>query len=425
LKNIVASLVQKLEGIFKFDVAYVLKSNLYLILPKATLSLAGFGLVFCFTRFASKELYGQFNYIASILGTLAVFSLPGMQTAIVQAAAVGQDGILKAGTGYRIRYSVIGSLLLLAIAGYSGIVLKGTPDLWRTFLLCAFLFPFAYATDSYLYYVNGKRLFRTFALCDIATNTLPAIILSVFIISGAGLLTIYSAKFVSALLIQVPLFLWVYFRFTSNQRCEGTSIRFGKEMSFLGLLFSFYAYLDSLIVGTIFGFKDLAVFSIGKLISQGLKMVFWGLSNQFLVPYLAQLSAGEARSLVRRHFKTILLGATVSSFFLIVLLPWAVPFLFTIRYTESVFIAQLLILSILISVPGMLYDCLFRAHKKTKDVFFVQLSYIIPELLFLPFFLIKFGFMGVVYARLCAIGFYSLTGWFLIRGMKGTNKLST
>jgi O-antigen/teichoic acid export membrane protein len=170
-------------------------------------------------------------------------------------------------------------------------------------------------------------------------------------------------------------------------------------------------------VGTIFGFKDLAVFSIGKLISQGLKMVFWGLSNQFLVPYLAQLSAGEARSLVRRHFKTILLGATVSSFFLIVLLPWAVPFLFTIRYTESVFIAQLLILSILISVPGMLYDCLFRAHKKTKNIFIIQIGHVLPELLLLPFFLLRFGFMGVVYARLCTISLYSLTGWYLARRM--------
>ena len=417
MKNFLASLVKKLESIFKFDVAYVLKSNLYLILPKVTLSLAGFGLVFCFTRFASKELYGQFNYIASILGTLAVFSLPGMQTAIVQAAAVGQDGILKAGTGYRIRYSVIGSLLLLAIAGYSGIVLKGTPDLWRTFLLCAFLFPFAYATDSYLYYLNGKRLFRTFALCDIATNTVPAIILTVFIISGAGLLTIYSAKFVSALMIQVPLFLWVYLRFTASQRCEDASIRFGKEMSFLGLLFSLYAYLDSLIVGTVFGFKDLAVFSIGRLISQGLKMVFWGLSNQFLVPYLARLSIDDAAALIRRHFKTMMLGAVVASFCLIALLPWAIPFLFTVQYGESVFIAQLLILSILISAPGMVFDCLFRAHKKTKNIFIIQIGHILPELLLLPFFLLRFGFMGVVYARLCTISLYSLTGWYLARRM--------
>jgi len=306
MKNFLASLVEKLETIFKFDVAYVVKSNLYLILPKAALSLAGFGVVFCFTRFASKELYGQFSYIASILGTLAVFALPGMQTAMVQASAVGQDGILRAGTGYRIRYSVVGSLILLVFAGYSGIIAHSVPDLWKTLLLCAFLFPLAYATDGYLYFINGKKLFKEFAFFDIATSTLPLIVLSFFIIKGYDLLTLYSAKFISALLIQLPLLIWVYTRFTSNQNCAGESIRFGKEMSFLSLIFSLYAYLDSLIVGTIFGFKDLAVFSIGRLISQGLKMVFWGLSNQFLVPYLAQRSIGEAHSLIRRHFRTML-----------------------------------------------------------------------------------------------------------------------
>jgi O-antigen/teichoic acid export membrane protein len=418
MRIFLASLVKKLEGIFKFDIAYVVKSNLYLILPKVALSLAGFGVVFCFTHFASKELYGQFNYIASILGTLAVFSLPGMQTAMVQASAVGQDGILKTGTGYRIRYSVIGSLLLFAFAGYSGIISRSNSDLWKTFLLCAFLFPLAYATDGYLYFINGKKLFKALAFFDIATSTLPLVILSFFIIKGSDLLTLYSVKFISALLIQLSLLIWVYTRFTTNQNCEGESIRFGKEMSFLSVIFSFYAYLDSLIVGTIFGFKDLAVFSIGRLISQSLKMVFWGLSNQFLVPYLAQLKAGEARSLVHRHFKTILLGAVVSSFCLIALLPWAVPFLFTLQYSESVFIAQLLILSIVISVPGMLYDCLFRAHKKTRNIFLIQVGHILPELLLLPLFLLRFGFMGVVYARLVTISLYSLIGWYLMRRMR-------
>lgn len=247
---------------------------------------------------------------------------------------------------------------------------------------------------------------------------MPLIVLSFFIIVGSDLLTLYSAKFICALVIQLPLLLWVYLRFTTNQDCAGESIRFGKEMSFLSLIFSLYAYLDSLIVGTIFGFKDLAVFSIGRLISQGLKMVFWGLSNQFLVPYLAQRSIGEARSLVRRHFNTILLGAVAVSFILTLLLPWAVPFLFTVQYSESVLIAQLLILSILISVPGMLYDCLFRAHKKTRNIFLVQIGHILPEILLLPLFLLRFGFMGVVYARLVTIGLYSLIGWYLIRRVR-------
>ena len=113
----------------------------------------------------------------------------------------------------------------------------------------------------------------------------------------------------------------------------------------------------------------------------------------------------------------MMLGAVVASFCLIALLPWAIPALFTVQYGESVFIAQLLILAILISAPGMLFDCLFRAHKKTKNIFIIQTGHILPELLLLPFFLLRFGFMGVVYARLCTISLYSLTGWYLARRM--------
>jgi O-antigen/teichoic acid export membrane protein len=89
-----------------------------------------------------------------------------------------------------------------------------------------------------------------------------------------------------------------------------------------------------------------------------------------------------------------------------------------VQYSESVLIAQLLILSILISVPGMMFECIFRAHKKTKNIFLVQAGHIVPELLLLPLFLLKFGFMGVVYSRLCTIGCYSLIGWYLMKRIK-------
>ena len=114
-----------------------------------------------FTRLSTPEMYGQYQYIVSILGVIALFSLPGMNVAIVRASAQGFDRTLWEGTKTRLRFAFLGSVALAVIAGL--LAYQGRPAMARAALISAVLFPLLSPLDSYLSYLNGKRQFRHFA----------------------------------------------------------------------------------------------------------------------------------------------------------------------------------------------------------------------------------------------------------------------
>ena len=82
----------------KLDVRYFMRGGFWLSLMQGITTLTGFLVVVAFTRLATKDFYGQYQFIMAIIAFLAIFSLPGMQTAITQAVSRNKNAALLQGT---------------------------------------------------------------------------------------------------------------------------------------------------------------------------------------------------------------------------------------------------------------------------------------------------------------------------------------
>jgi len=71
---------------------YFLTQGSYLSIGHVISIICGFLLSIAFARFLPKEIYGQYRYILSVVAILAIFTLPGLKTAITQAVARGFEG---------------------------------------------------------------------------------------------------------------------------------------------------------------------------------------------------------------------------------------------------------------------------------------------------------------------------------------------
>ncbi|MGB2878349.1 MAG: oligosaccharide flippase family protein, partial [Dehalococcoidales bacterium] len=98
IKDFIISVIGKIGKGLDVDLGYYIKNNSYLITAQGVIFLSGLASSVVLARLLSKEAYGQYNYFFSILGILAISSLPGMTAAIIHAVANGRDWILVQST---------------------------------------------------------------------------------------------------------------------------------------------------------------------------------------------------------------------------------------------------------------------------------------------------------------------------------------
>ena len=92
-----------------------------------------------FASQASKETFGIYQYILSIISILAIFTLPGMQSALTRAIARGKEGTLNVCLKEKIKWSLIGVLGCLAVSAWY--LVHQNFILGKSFLIASFLFP--------------------------------------------------------------------------------------------------------------------------------------------------------------------------------------------------------------------------------------------------------------------------------------------
>ncbi len=77
------------------DNVYLVKSGAWLTLPSMVMTIIALVMGMAWARFVPKEVYGQYNYILSLAGLLAIFSLDNP----LMNANNFQDNLLKSSSG--------------------------------------------------------------------------------------------------------------------------------------------------------------------------------------------------------------------------------------------------------------------------------------------------------------------------------------
>ncbi len=395
----------------RLDVEYYSRATAYLVLGQVCVALSSLAASMLFVRLSSQDIYGQYNYVLSVLGLLSILSLPGMSTAMARSVARGYDQVFVRGVRTRLTWGLLGSVVALTIGLYY-IVVKGSTTLGGSFIIASLIFPLFVAGDSYNALLNGRREFCRLSLYQAASA----------VVGGAGV-TVGVYSFPNNLLGIVALslasyagihgvFLWRTFRRPLNRESEDGSLGFGRHMTVQGTVDTVAQYSDKIVVGLLLTFSELAVYSIALTVMLVEKVVYLPLVPMF--PRLAQLEERVAFREVRRRLPLGMLGFGLACGVAALAAQVLIPLVYTAKYSASVPYAQLLILSVFLGAPCQVVVQLFKSQRRVGDLYRLTTSTAAIQIVLTTALVLPFGLAGVVWARVAVQAIRSGIAWVLL-----------
>ena len=413
IKDFIISVINKFGIWLEIDTEYYIRSNFYLLAAQGVIFLSGLASSVVLARLLSKEVYGQYNYIFSVIGILAISALPGMGTAIVHAVANGCDWVLVQSTKTRFKWSLVGAAgcILVGIYYYS----NGETLLGKCFLLSSLFFPFHVSFNGFYAFLYGRQRFdlsSRYRSIYWALLTL-AIILTVYL--TRNILWVITAYLAASAILHIAFTLNTIRAGNLSHREDLTAITYGKRLTGIKSISIAASYFDKLIVGIALGYSGLAVYSIAVMIAR-LPTVLAASVSQTMFPKLATMDEKIAYNEVKRRLPWLLVVMVIVCGIGALLCPYIIPWLYSSKYLESVFYTQLLFIPVILgTIANVLRRGPLQAQRKTRQLFKLNISVSLFELVAMVFCALKFGIIGIIVARTLARAFDSAYSWKLTR----------
>lgn len=390
--------IKRIGSYLQLDVEYFIKNYIYLALAQGIVALLGLLLSVAFARLVSKELFGQWNYILSMFGLFTIFCLPGINEAIIRAVARGYDKTLVIGTKEKFKWSILGSLALLALGIYY--FLDGSEVLGKCFIISSFVFPFYKNLGTYISFLTGKKSFNQVAKYRIITETLSILATLMALYFTGNLIIIVIVSLVAHSLLH-----GYFFRLTSkkivNESHDVQAISFGKHLTLLNT-FQMISAADSIkiIVGIMLSFSELAIYSVARGF-QEIILSFMGFTATLSYPKLSEMNQEEAYAAVKKRLPHLIVITIITCGILIALCPYVIPLFYTEKYVDSVLYAQILLGALIFGIPAAIYNrALFPAQREIKKLYKVRSILPLVRLVLVIALTLTYGLLGVVLAQL-------------------------
>ncbi len=118
MKNWLYQFLKRSQKYTGTDNVYLAKGGFWLTLGQFFSLAAAFLSAIAFANLLDPTTYGNYRYVLSLLGILAIFSLDGVGDAVTQAVARGLEGSFYTGFKTKLKWGAIGSLIAIGAAIY-------------------------------------------------------------------------------------------------------------------------------------------------------------------------------------------------------------------------------------------------------------------------------------------------------------------
>ena len=410
---IITEVTRKIGGWLGLDLGYYIRNNAYLLTAQLIILLCGLASSLVLARLLPKETYGQYNYIFSIIGILAIFALPGMNAAIGHTAAYNHDRVLITGTKTRLKWSLIGAAgcLFVGLYYYSG----GEVLLAKCFIGASLLFPLYTSFDGFYPFLNGRKRFdlssqyrSIYWICLTA-----AIVLTVYLTKN--LLWVIIVYLATATVLQAIFFFKTVTTGNLSRSEDKAAITYGKQLTGIQAIGFVALQFDKLIIGMTLGYAELAVYSIAKMIANLPTLLLVSTSGTIFAK-IAVMDESTAYTEVKKRLPWLVIGMIIICGIGALLCPYVIPWLYSSKYLDSVLYTQLLFIPIIIGTPAaILRRGVLQAKRKTRELFKLNTAVSLFELAMMVFLALRFGILGIIIARTLARAFDSAYSWILTR----------
>lgn len=398
LRNTAYHWLRRSEGFFKTDMVYLAKGGFWLTAGQVVASISTFLLAIAFANLLLPETYGTYKYVLSIAGILAIPTLGGLNTAVVQAVSRGYEGSFIPSLKTKIRWGLLGGIASLGLAGYY--FLNDNTELTISFLLISVFLPFMDSFSLYTSFLQGKKLFKLSTSFNIASSIIATCIMIGTLFLTNNLFFILLSYFTSWTILYFIFLQITLKKFHPNHDHDPKTISYGKHLSLIGVIGVIAGQLDKILIFHFLGAAEVAIYFIATAPVEQIKGLLKGISTLAL-PKLSTKSTLEIdRTLNWRLLLLVIIGIFIAGLY-IVLAPLFFNFMFP-SYQTSIFLSQFYSIAIAIILPVSFLGIIFQAQPSMLQSLYISnavSNMLLISLLFV--FGFTWGIIGVLIARMC------------------------
>lgn len=346
----------KVSRVVGLNMHYLMKNGSWITLRFFIMGLTGWLVSLFFARFSDKEVLGQYQLILSYVSLFTFFSLPGLNTAALEAIVNGREGGIKKA----VRLSLLFSLVVIPLFmgwGIYEMFYGGKPIIGRTLVMVSFFAPFYYAFNTWTAYYGGKALFKQQSLRLILINIVFSILFIIGIVKKLDVFWLVGI-FLTVNTLFYTLYTYEIYKKIGKKSEDDIDMKFGVTTSLQKLVLGLSVNLPPILLAFVFGVEAVAIFYIANYLIQSVS-AFIGTMVQLYMPTLFKnLKLNHVSILL----KNLLIGILLWLGFIVFLKLFFV-LMYGNAYLESLRLAYLISL-VMILVPMKNYLLTFFVTQK-------------------------------------------------------------
>lgn len=404
------SLMDKSSSFIGLDLKYFASGGFWLIFASVASALGGLLLSSLFSKLWPQDVYGQFTFLTSALGFISLTALPGMGQAITQAVSEGKEGVYKNASLIVAKWSIIGTLLL--IAGSCYFYFRQNPNLAAATFASALAFPITTTASFYNSYLTGKKLFKQVAIFSTIAqySSIIATALALYFLPTLAWVAFFSAW--STAIVNVILTL-LALKKIKNETTDYKILEFGKHLSFSQMFPVGAEYFDRFVIPILLGFSTNAVYAFAILIPVQIHS-FLKIFINLAQPKIVEIDNKTLhKDLFKKGFQLELLIFVVVLLYIV-----SAPYIFDVLYPEykkdSLFISQIFSLSLLY-FPGNLFGLGLIKKRSAKSIYANNVTYALVSILSLLILVPTFGILGAALSKIISRFYHAILQIYLFR----------
>ncbi|MFA6308023.1 MAG: oligosaccharide flippase family protein [Patescibacteria group bacterium] len=388
------NLLRRSEKYTKTDMVYLAKGGFWLSISQVISSVSSFLLAIAFANLLPVETYGQYKYIISIFSILSMTTLNGMDSSVTRAVAKGFEGSLLSALKTKIKWGLIGATASLAMAIYY--YLNNNYDLMVSFALISIVVPLIDSLALYQSYFNGKKWFDKLTKYTVFTKIISSLCIFLTIYLVDNLFLVVASFFIPLLILRIIYFIHIKNRYPPNKEVDTQTVKYGKHLSFVGILGTVAMQIDKILVFHYLGATELAIYAFAVAPLEQMKS---------LVKPITTLAAPKFATKTKKEIKDTLIKKMAKLSFLLVIVAIVyiilAPYIFQLifpKYMEAVFYSRIFAISF-ITLPLLTITSVFEAQKMLKEIYLFKIVSSSVQIVLIFVLVLNFGLLGIVLAR--------------------------
>ena len=381
------------EKYTKTDMTYLVKGSFWLLTSQAINFVLALVLLWVFANLVSKEVYGEYRFLLTIVTILGLTSLSGTAVALIHSVALGKRATFFPLLHARMRFGLIGSAGAFIGAVYY--VWQGNIRLAETFTLIAVFVPFIESYTLYVAYLNGLKDFRLMSILHTLQRitTVSALVLAIiFTQSVFWILFTYLVGMIIALKLAQA---WTLRTYPLNGEFDEAALPYAKHLSLMSIMRSVAQHLDKVALWYLVGPIALAQYVVAVAMPNELIAAFSQISKLALPKMSTRNKTELQQSMLRKIFIYFIAMIPVIAAYVLL-----APYVFTVflpQYIDSIFYSQLATILIIAAPLGLLTQY-FYATKHTAALYIMNTLEPVVLITLYAIFIPVFGVVGVIAA---------------------------